>query len=93
MTLKEKLNLWVKITGLNPSEEKTSFSIDLSGKLSDYDIKVMDDKIKEVLQIDETGLFAEAYLGIYYKRFINEKDCSVNRYYRECRNAGIYRRL
>ena len=73
MTLKEKLNLWVKITGLNPSEEKTSFSIDLSGKLSDYDIKVMDDKIKEVLQIDETGLFAEAYLGIYYKRFINEK--------------------
>lgn len=58
MTLKEKLNLWVKITGLNPSEEKTSFSIDLSGKLSDYDIKVMDDKIKEVLQIDETGLTA-----------------------------------
>lgn len=73
MTLKEKLNLWVKITGLNPSEEKTSFSIDLSGKLSDYDIKVMDDKIKEVLQIDETGLFAEAYLGIYFKRFIKEK--------------------
>lgn len=73
MTLKEKLNLWVKITGLNPSEEKTSFSIDLSGRLSDYDIKVMDDKIKEVLQIDETGLFAEAYLGIYFKRFIKEK--------------------
>lgn len=73
MTLKEKLNLWVKITGLNPSEEKTSFSIDLSGKLSDYDIKVMDDKIKEVLQIDETGLFAEAYLGIYFKKFIKEK--------------------
>ena len=41
MTLKEKLNLWVKITGLDPSEEKTSFSINLSGKLSDYDIKLI----------------------------------------------------
>lgn len=77
MTLKEKLNLWVKITGLDPSEEKTSFSINLSGKLSDYDIKVMDDKIKEVLQIDETGLFAEAYLGIYFKKFIKEKTVSL----------------
>lgn len=77
MTLKEKLNLWVKITGLDPSEEKTSFSINLSGKLSDYDIKVMDDKIKEVLQIDETGLFTEAYLGIYFKKFIKEKTVSL----------------
>ena len=91
MTLKEKLNLWVKITGLNPSEEKTSFSIDLSGKLSDYDIKVMDDKIKEVLQIDETGLFAEAYLGIYFKRFIKKKTVPLMDI--KYRNAGIYRRL
>ena len=33
MTLKEKLDLWVKITGVNPEEEKTMYTIRMDGYL------------------------------------------------------------
>lgn len=72
LSLKEKLDLWVKITGINPSEEKRSYTISFGG-ISEWDIKEMNDRIQESLSYDETGLFAEAYLKVYFKKFLQKK--------------------
>lgn len=78
MELTEKLNLWVKITGINPSEDKKEYAIYLNNnRLSDYDIKQMNDRIMESLKYDETGMFADAYLKIYLKRFLEDRNISL----------------
>ena len=77
LSLQEKLDLWVSITGLDPSKKKNKYTINFNGKLSDWDIKCMNDKIKEALKNDETGLFAEAYLSVYLKQFIEQKSVTL----------------
>jgi len=77
MTLQEKLDLWVQITSVNPLEDKKKYTIHLDGRLSDYDIKKMNDRITETLQDDETGMFAEAYLSSYLKQFLEQKKLSL----------------
>lgn len=76
MTLKEKLDLWVKITGVNPSEKNKKYTIYMDGRLSDYDIQKMNERIMNSLKYDETGLFADTYLKIYLKKFMNGKNVS-----------------
>lgn len=76
MTLKEKLDLWVKITGLNPSEDNRKYTIYMDGRLSNYDIQKMNERIMNSLKYDETGLFADTYLKIYLKKFMNGKNVS-----------------
>ena len=39
MTFEEKLRLWVKITGIDPSEKQTSYTIHFDGSLSSWDIE------------------------------------------------------
>lgn len=73
LELNEKLQLWVKITGVNPSEEQKSYTIYFDDRLSEYDIRQMDDKIKEALEYDETGLFAEAYLCHFFDQYIKKR--------------------
>ena len=68
MTLQEKLDLWVKITGVHPDQKH--FTIKLDDSLSSFDIKHMDDRIKDALSYDETGLFAEAYLIVYFRKYL-----------------------
>ena len=77
LSLQEKLNLWVKITGVNPSEDKDKYTIYFNGRLSDYDIKKMNDRITETLQDDETGMFTEAYLLNYLNQFLEQKKISL----------------
>lgn len=77
MTLQEKLDLWVQITGINPNEDKKKYTLYFDGRLSDYDIKKMNDRIKETLEDDETGMFAEAYLSTYLNKFLEEKKISL----------------
>lgn len=77
LSLKEKLDLWVKITGVNPSETDKTYTIYLDGRMSDYDISKMNDKIQNALSYDETGVFAEAYLSIYLKQFLDNKKISI----------------
>lgn len=77
MDLTEKLNLWCKLTGINPSEERENYTIYMDGRLSDYDIKRMNERIMESLKYDETGMFAEVYLKIYLKRFLEGKNISL----------------
>lgn len=79
-SLKEKLALWVKITGVNPAEDKKCYSIYFDDRLSEYDIKKMDNKIKEALSYDKTGLFAEAYLCHYFMNYIEKRDISLKEY-------------
>lgn len=76
MTLKEKFDLWVKITGVNPSEDNRKYTIYMDGRLSNYDIQKMNERIMNSLKYDETGLFADTYLKIYLKKFMNGKNVS-----------------
>lgn len=77
LSLPQMLDLWVDITGVNPSEKKTKYKMYLDGRLSDYDIEKMNDRIKESLTFDETGLFAQAYLSVYLKKFLDNKTVSL----------------
>lgn len=77
MDLKEKLDLWVKITGVNPAEERKVWSININGNLDDWDVKKMNDRIMESLHYDETGIFAEVYLSIYLDTYISGKTISL----------------
>lgn len=77
MKIQDKLNIWVKLTNVNPTEEQKSYTINMSGRLSDFDIKRMNDKIKEALKYDATGVFADAYLSEYFEKFIADKNFSV----------------
>lgn len=77
MTLKEKLDLWVKITGVNPSEKNKKYTIYMDGRLSDFDIQKMNERIMNSLKYDETGLFADTYLKIYLKKFMSCDGISI----------------
>lgn len=77
MNIQDKLSLWVKLTNVNPAKEQKSYTINMSGRLSDFDIKQMNDKIKEALKYDATGVFADAYLSEYFDKFIADKSFSV----------------
>ena len=80
LTLEQKLNLWVKITGVNPAEEQKSFTISFRDHLSEYDIRKMDDKIKDALKYDETDLFAEAYLCHFFNEYIRQRGFHLDEY-------------
>ncbi|MCI5509307.1 MAG: hypothetical protein MR436_02460 [Eubacterium sp.] len=77
MTLEEKLRLWVKITGVDPSENQTSYTIHFDGRLSSWDIERMNNHIKEALDYDESGLFAEAYLTVYFEEYIKKRQMTL----------------
>jgi len=80
LSLEEKLRLWVKITGVNPTEEQKSYTIYFDDRLSEYDIRKMDEKIRESLDYDKTGLFAEAYLCHYFKKYIKQRGFHLDEY-------------
>lgn len=77
LNFKEMIALWVKITRVDPTEDNRSYTIYLDGRLSDYDVKRMNDRIKESLTYDDTGLFAECYLKVYFKKFLTNKNMSL----------------
>ena len=77
MNIQDKLNLWVKLTNVNPTKEQKSYTINMSGRLSNFDIEQMNDKIKEALKYDVTGVFADAYLSECFEKFIADKNFSV----------------
>jgi hypothetical protein len=100
MKLKEKLDLWVKITGVNPQRESKSYTIHFNDSLSNYDIEKMNKRITEALQYDDTGLFASAYLSCYFKTYLHDRkldamqiatDKSMDEYIKDIRY--LYRAL
>lgn len=80
LSLEEKLKLWVKITGVNPEEEQKSYTIYFDDRLSEYDIRKMDGKIKKALEYDETGIFAEAYLCHFFKKYTKQRAFHLEEY-------------
>ena len=80
MTLEQKLELWVKITGVNPAEEQKVYSISFNDRLNEYDIRKMNDRIKDALKYDETGLFAEAYLCHFFNEYIKKRAFHLEEY-------------
>lgn len=77
LNLKEMIALWVKITGVDPTEDNRSYNIYLDGRLSDYDVEMMNERIKESLAYNSTGLFAECYLKVYFEKFLKNKKMSL----------------
>lgn len=73
MELNKMLDLWVKITGVNPEENKRKYVIRFDDWLSDWDIKKMNERITEALSYDETGMFATAYLAHYFKEYLSQR--------------------
>lgn len=80
LSLEKKLQLWVKITGINPDEKQDKYTIYFDDRLSDYDIRQMDEKIRKALGYDQTGLFAEAYLCHFFKRYIKQRGFHLDEY-------------
>lgn len=80
LSLEEKLQLWIKITGVDPNEEQKKYTIYFDDRLSDYDIRQMDEKIREALGYDKTGLFAEAYLCHFFKRYVKQRGFHLDEY-------------
>lgn len=77
MTIEEKLALWVKVTGIDPNTPPTSYKIPMDGSLSAWDIKEMNEQIKEALTYDASGMFAEAYLQTYFQQFLEQRKISL----------------
>lgn len=77
MTIEEKLALWVKVTGIDPNNPPTSYEIPMDGSLSVWDIKKMNEQIKEALTYDDSGMFAEAYLQTYFQQFLEQRKISL----------------
>lgn len=77
MDLSEKLALWTKITGIDPTEENRSYTIHLNGRMGTYDIKKMNDKIKEILAFDQDGIFTEAYLQYCLDQYLGDREFSI----------------
>lgn len=77
LSLEEKLKLWVSLTGIKPQEDKKKYSIFMDGRLSDWDIKCMNNNITNCMEEDETGLFVETYLEHYLEKFLKEKSISI----------------
>ena len=77
MTIEEKLALWVKVTGIDPNNPPTSYEIPMDGSLSVWDIKEMNEQIKEALTYDDSGMFAEAYLQTYFQQFLEQRKISL----------------
>ena len=80
MDIKEKLDLWIKLTGVNPEEEKRSWTINLDGKLSEWDIKKMNKKLTEVSKYDIDGIYTNIYLKEYFNEFLKGKSFSFYEY-------------
>lgn len=81
MNLDEKLKLWIKITGVDPLEEKKSWNIPMSGKLSDWDIKKMNDKLMEVVKYDtDEATYTNIFLREYFNEFLKGKSVSFYEY-------------
>lgn len=76
MTLEEKLNLWVELTGVDPSEEKTSYTFKMNG-VSDWDVTQWNKRIQEAITYDPSGTFAEAYLGEYFTKYVQGRNITI----------------
>ena len=79
MTLEQKLKLWVKLTGVDPSVKEQSIVFRMDGHLSRWDIEEMNERIKEALTFDQSGMFADAYLGVYFERFIMDQEMTLDK--------------
>lgn len=75
MTINEKLDLWAKISGVDP--EQTSFTIKMNGHLGSWDIKEMHSKIKKCLEQDVDGFMTNILLRKFAKELLNDRSFTV----------------
>lgn len=80
MTTEEMLELWIDITGVNPQEDRKAWTLHLDGRLSDWDIKKMNDKLMEVVKYDVDGVYTKIFLKKYFDEFLRGKSVTFLNY-------------
>lgn len=74
MDIKEKLDLWVEITGVNPNEKVNEYVIRFD-RLSRYDIEKMNEQLKDSLEAGNP-ILTNALLRGFLKRFTDDSKVS-----------------
>lgn len=75
MTLEEKLQLWVDITGVSPEDKRKSWNI-IPNRISDYDIMQMHKKIKETMEYSNP-VMTEIILKDFFLQFLKDRKISL----------------
>lgn len=75
MKLEEKLNLWVDITGINPTEERKSWTLS-AHKISDYDIKKINDDLQNIIKYGNQ-VMTEIALRTFFIEFLKDRKVSL----------------
>lgn len=70
MNIQRAIELWIELTGIDPNSNRF--------KLSDWDIKSMNDELKESLKLDPSGLITIMLLNYFVKEYYNDKKFTVN---------------
>lgn len=80
MDINEKIKLWIDITGVNPEENKKSWTINFNGNLSDYDIYEMNNNLNNVMKYDINGVYTNIFMKEYLKQFLNRRTIPILNY-------------
>ncbi|MCQ4924982.1 hypothetical protein NE686_17915 [Tissierella carlieri] len=80
MTMEKMLKLWIYITGVDPEEDRKQWNLYFDGRLSDWDIKKMNDKLMEVIKYDVDGIFTKIFLKKYFDEFLKGKSLNIFEY-------------
>lgn len=73
--LVKALDLWVSLTGVDPSA--TRFSFNLGGGMDSYTVKQMYDQVKEALELDPTNITGQMLLDALSTIYFQERSFSV----------------
>lgn len=76
--LEKALNLWIELTGVDPNEKNRKYTINfLNNKISDFEIKNLNDELKESLKIDKSYLSTLLLLNSFTKYFFNNRSFTI----------------
>ncbi|EKO3607125.1 hypothetical protein M6C35_002033 [Vibrio metschnikovii] len=87
-TLRKALDLFVELTGVDPS--KSSFIFSGYGGISDYNISSMYKSIDEALRLDPTNVTAFFLLEDYSAQYLNGKSFTVTQLLNEPKETRAY---
>lgn len=77
MDINDKIKLWEEITEVNVEDNR--WEINFNGDIPSWDIKHMNDSLKEVFKYDTNGVYFNIYLEEYLNRVLNNKTLSINK--------------
>ncbi len=86
--LTEALDLWVKLTGVDPGAN--SFTISLSGGMDSYTVSQMHKALKEALDLDPSNITAHLLLDAFSSHYFKHRSFSVEELLENPERAAAY---